>query len=210
MVLLNLNFYLTLFFLISIISSIMVIVSKNPLHSIIYLILVFCNIVFILLLQEIEFLSMVFLIVYIGAIAVLFLFVIYMLNLKIIELNELNWQYSIGILFSLISLIKLIIFFLNKDFNFINYYYNNIDYIKFFEYNNWYSYYYNDSNLSVISIILYRYNYIIFIIISIILLVAMVGVIILTSSKTLNIKEQNIYEQTFRFIKKRKDEYKNK
>jgi NADH:ubiquinone oxidoreductase subunit 6 (subunit J) len=133
-----------------------------------------------------------------------------MLNLKIIELNELNWQYSIGILFSLISLIKLIIFFLNKDFNFINYYYNNIDYIKFFEYNNWYSYYYNDSNLSVISIILYRYNYIIFIIISIILLVAMVGVIILTSSKTLNIKEQNIYEQTFRFIKKRKDEYKNK
>jgi NADH:ubiquinone oxidoreductase subunit 6 (subunit J) len=90
MVLLNLNFYLTLFFLISIISSIMVIVSKNPLHSIIYLILVFCNIVFILLLQEIEFLSMVFLIVYIGAIAVLFLFVIYMLNLKIIELNELN------------------------------------------------------------------------------------------------------------------------
>lgn len=203
MILLNLNFYLTLFFLISIISSIMVIVSKNPLHSIIYLILVFCNIVFILLLQEIEFLSMVFLIVYIGAIAVLFLFVIYMLNLKIIELNELNWQYSIGILFSFLSLIKLIIFFFNKDYNFINYYYNSIDYINFFEYNNWYSYYYNDSNLSVISIILYKYNYIIFIIISIILLVAMVGVIILTSSKTLNIKEQNIYEQTFRFIKKK-------
>ena len=102
----NINIYFSIFFIISILSSVNVIVSRNPLHSIIYLILVFCNIVFILLLQEIEFLSMVFLIVYIGAIAVLFLFVIYMLNLKIIELNESNLQYLIGIIIS---------FFFNYD-----------------------------------------------------------------------------------------------
>jgi NADH-ubiquinone oxidoreductase chain 6 len=46
--------------------------------------------VLILLLQGIDFLAMVFLIVYIGAIAVLFLFVVYMLNIKLIEVNELN------------------------------------------------------------------------------------------------------------------------
>jgi NADH:ubiquinone oxidoreductase subunit 6 (subunit J) len=85
-----LDFFILIFLFLGIVSSFFVIISKNPLHSIIFLILVFCNVVFILLLQEIEFLSMVFLIVYIGAIAVLFLFVIYMLNIKIIELNELN------------------------------------------------------------------------------------------------------------------------
>ena len=90
MINLNLNFFILLFSFLSLISAFFVIISKNPLHSIIFLILVFCNIVFILLLQEIEFLSMAFLIIYIGAIAILFLFVIYMLNIKIIELNELN------------------------------------------------------------------------------------------------------------------------
>ena len=111
-----------------------------------------------------------------------------------------------------LTLIRLTISFINKDYNsnfIVDYYHDTLDYIKIFEYENWYNYYYNDSNLSVISIILYRYNYIIFIIISIILLVAMIGVIILTSSKNLNIKEQNIYEQTFRFIGN-KNEHNNK
>jgi len=86
----DINFFFFIFSFLSILCAIFVIISKNPLHSIIFLILVFCNVVFILLLQEIEFLSMVLLIIYIGAIAVLFLFVVYMLNIKIIDLNEFN------------------------------------------------------------------------------------------------------------------------
>lgn len=66
----------------------MVIASKNPIHSVVFLILVFCNATGLLLLLKIEFIAMMFLIIYVGAIAVLFLFVVMMLNIKINELNE--------------------------------------------------------------------------------------------------------------------------
>lgn len=102
MIYFDINFFFFFFSFLSIISSIFLIISKNPLHAIIFLILIFFNIIFILLLHEIEFISMIYLIVYVGAIAVLFLFVIYMLNIRVIELNEFNWQYLIGLFFSLI------------------------------------------------------------------------------------------------------------
>lgn len=60
-----------------------VIISKNPVHSVIFLILVFCNATGLLLLFKIELLAMMFIIIYVGAIAVLFLFVVMMLNIKI-------------------------------------------------------------------------------------------------------------------------------
>ena len=62
-----------------------VIISKNPIHSVIFLILVFCNATGLLLLFKIELLAMMFMIIYVGAIAVLFLFVVMMLNIKIIK-----------------------------------------------------------------------------------------------------------------------------
>lgn len=60
----------------------MVYYSINPVHSILFLILTFVNSAFILVLFKIEFLSLLFIIIYVGAIAVLFLFVIMMLNIK--------------------------------------------------------------------------------------------------------------------------------
>jgi NADH:ubiquinone oxidoreductase subunit 6 (subunit J) len=60
-----------------------VIISKNPIHSVIFLILVFCNATGLLLLFKIELLAIMFIIIYVGAIAVLFLFVVMMLNIKI-------------------------------------------------------------------------------------------------------------------------------
>jgi len=63
-------------------SAVMVITAENPIHSVLFLILVFCNSTCLMLLMEAEFLAMVFLIVYVGAIAVLFLFVVMMLNIK--------------------------------------------------------------------------------------------------------------------------------
>ena len=82
------TFLLDLFASIALISATMVIVSTNPIHSVVFLILVFCNAAGLLLLVKIEFIAMMFLIIYVGAIAVLFLFVVMMLNIKINELSE--------------------------------------------------------------------------------------------------------------------------
>ena len=60
---------------IAVVSAIMVISSRNPVHSVLFLVLVFCNSAGLLILLETEFLAMLFLVVYVGAIAVLFLFV---------------------------------------------------------------------------------------------------------------------------------------
>jgi NADH:ubiquinone oxidoreductase subunit 6 (subunit J) len=60
-------------------SAVKVIRARNPVHSVLYLVLVFCNAAGLLLLLEVEFLGMIFLVVYVGAIAVLFLFVVMML-----------------------------------------------------------------------------------------------------------------------------------
>ena len=68
-----------LFASLGLLSAILVIWSKNPVHSVLFLVLVFCNGAGILLLLEVEFLAMIFLVVYVGAIAVLFLFVVMML-----------------------------------------------------------------------------------------------------------------------------------
>jgi NADH:ubiquinone oxidoreductase subunit 6 (subunit J) len=82
------SFLLNLFAFSALMSAVMVIASKNPIHSVVFLILVFCNATGLLLLLKIEFIAMMFLIIYVGAIAVLFLFVVMMLNIKLNELNE--------------------------------------------------------------------------------------------------------------------------
>jgi len=79
---------LNLFAFLALISAVMVIATKNPIHSVVFLIVVFCNATGLLLLLKIEFIAMMFLIIYVGAIAVLFLFVVMMLNIKLNELNE--------------------------------------------------------------------------------------------------------------------------
>jgi NADH-quinone oxidoreductase subunit J len=109
-----------LFFLfasVSIASATMVVSSKNPVHSILYLVLVFFNASGLLLLIKVEFLAMIFLVVYVGAIAVLFLFVVMMLNIRIAELSENTLRYMpIG---GLIGVIFVLEFFLIIEPNFL-------------------------------------------------------------------------------------------
>lgn len=94
----------------------MVIVSRNPIHSVIFLILVFCNAAGLLILLKIEFIAMMFLIIYVGAIAVLFLFVVMMLNIKINELSENRLRYlPIGGVISIIFLFEIFLI-LGSDF----------------------------------------------------------------------------------------------
>ena len=85
------NIEILLFYIfssIAIVSSLMLISARNPVHSVLFLVLVFCNAAGLLILLETEFLAMLFLVVYVGAIAVLFLFVVMMLNVRVTELNQ--------------------------------------------------------------------------------------------------------------------------
>lgn len=86
----NYMFSSTLVFLIytAISFSLLVIVSKNPIYALLSLITVFFSIIIILIILNVEFLALIFLIIYIGAIAILFLFVIMMFNLKNLQTQE--------------------------------------------------------------------------------------------------------------------------
>lgn len=89
----------------ALLSGIMVIRAKNPVYSVLFLILVFCNASGLLLLIHLDFFAMVFLVVYVGAIAVLFLFVVMMLNIKLAEINDTILRYlPIGGMFGLLFL----------------------------------------------------------------------------------------------------------
>jgi NADH-quinone oxidoreductase subunit J len=77
----------------AIFSGLMVITSKNPMHSVFYLVLAFANVSMLLILLGVEFLALLFLIVYVGAIAILFLFVVMMLNIKLVELLDNSTRY---------------------------------------------------------------------------------------------------------------------
>lgn len=88
------NVLLDLLALGAILSGIMVITSKNPVISVLFLIAVFLNVAGYLVLLGVAYLGLVYLIVYVGAIAILFLFVIMMLNLRLVELVETGQEYT--------------------------------------------------------------------------------------------------------------------
>ena len=77
-----------LFSIVLIASAFMVISSKNPVHSVLFLILAFVNAAGLFLLLEAEFLAMILVVVYVGAVAVLFLFVVMMLDVDFAELRQ--------------------------------------------------------------------------------------------------------------------------
>ena len=88
------NFLLDFLSLAAILSGILVITSKNPVISVLFLISVFVNVAGYLVLLGVGFIGISYLIVYVGAIAVLFLFVIMMLNLQLAELSAVGSEYT--------------------------------------------------------------------------------------------------------------------
>jgi NADH-quinone oxidoreductase subunit J len=77
-----------LFAAVCVASAVMVIASKNPVHSVLFLILAFVNAAGLFMLLGAEFLAMILIVVYVGAVAVLFLFVVMMLDVDFAELRE--------------------------------------------------------------------------------------------------------------------------
>ena len=69
-------------------SAVMVVTSRNPVHSVLFLILAFVNAAGLFMLLGAEFLAMILVVVYVGAVAVLFLFVIMMLDVDFAELRQ--------------------------------------------------------------------------------------------------------------------------
>jgi NADH-quinone oxidoreductase subunit J len=93
-------------------SGVMVISARNPVHSVLFLILCFFNAAGLFLLLGAEFLAMVLVVVYVGAVAVLFLFVVMMLDINTVELKEGFLQYlPTGALVGVILLVELLTIF---------------------------------------------------------------------------------------------------
>ena len=176
------NFFFILFSSVTILSSLAVISSRNPVHSVLFLILAFVNSAGIFVLAGAEFLAMILLIVYVGAVAVLFLFVVMMLNVGLDEIKIQAKKYLIsGGLVGGILLLELIFSFSNLD-NI----YKRSDVL------------FNDediTNTHAIGKVLYTDYFFMFQISGCILLVAMIGAIVLTLRKREEVRRQNISEQ---------------
>lgn len=177
-------------------AGLLVIFSKNPVQSVLFLVVVFCLSAQLFVLLEVDFLAMVLIIVYVGAIAVLFLFIVMMLNIRVVELSEILNRY-----FPLAALVGLIIFFeiIFSMYYSVGYVHSSLIYID------WYRSFLNHSNVVSLGLVLYTYFSPFLIISGVLLLLAMISSIMLTldvsnsSENTSNTtKRQSISDQVDR------------
>lgn len=174
--------------LITLFGGIMVISSLNPIHSVFWLVLVFLNSSALLILLGFNFIPLMIIIVYVGAIAILFLFVIMMLDILYLKKVE-----SINNIIPII-----IIIFTNIISNFYLYFKGYNVFSNFSSNINWDLGI--DSQVNIISKFLYSYYAYPFIIISLLLLVAMVGAIVLVLDLGIITRRQKLVEQHQRIV----------
>ena len=175
-----------LFSLILIFSSLMVILSRNTVYSVLYLILSFFNAAIIFLMSNAEFLAMTLIIVYVGAVAVLFLFVVMMLNINVVQAKEGMLRYlPFGLVLISIFLIELSLIF--SDLPVFPESNTKIDISELLNNGN--------SNTKAIGLHLYTDYFIIFQISGFVLLVAMLGAIVLAYQKNENYIKQDVLRQ---------------
>lgn len=98
-------FYLLKMLIIS--NAAFVILSKNPVHSVLFLVLVFINAAFTLIFLEADFMALILIVVYVGAIAILFLFICMMLNIKIEQTKNIFSYLPLGGVFILLFIYEL-------------------------------------------------------------------------------------------------------
>jgi len=103
-------FFFYVFSIIAVASAAMVIFSRNPVHSVLFLILTFVNASGLFMLAGAEFLALILIVVYVGAVAVLFLFVTMMLDVDFAEMRQGLLQYApVGIVVGVIILLELLL-----------------------------------------------------------------------------------------------------
>jgi len=171
----------------------MVIQSENPIHSVLFLVLVFFNSSGLLLLLEAEFLAMLFIVVYVGAIAVLFLFVVMMLHVKMARYAQDFFGYlPVGGLIFLLFFMEVFLL-LEGDL---------LSPLKTEEVSchlrEWSTMVDSITNIQVLGQVMYTYYFYFFLAASVILLVAMIGAILLTMQIQYKVKRQQIFQQVSR------------
>jgi len=180
-----------IFSLIAIVSAIMVTVSKNTVHSVFFLILDFISISCLFIMIGAEFLGMIMLIIYVGAVAVLFLFVVMMLNVaqqknQWFSARESSKHIPVGLIISTIIFFELIIVVGGWKYkpDLVSSMSLNIDS--------------SISNTHAIGYVLYTDYIHIFQLSGMILLVAMIGAIVLTFRQRSGVKRQSYFSQISR------------
>ncbi len=179
-----------LFSVFSVAAAVMVIVAKNPVHAVLFLILTFFNAAGLFILLGAEFLAMILIIVYVGAVAVLFLFVVMMLDVDFAELKAgFIKNAPVGLLVGGIVLVELVLLFLGRGFGLgvagqpasaIPTAASGI------------------SNTKALGLILYTEYVYFFEVAGLILLVAMIGAIVLTLHHKVGVRRQSIAAQVAR------------
>jgi len=189
MIIQALAFYL--FALTAIAAGVMVISARNPVHSVLFLILAFFNAAGLFVLIGAEFLAMILVVVYVGAVAVLFLFVVMMLDINFAELREGFLQYlPIGALVGIILAAELVLIFGSWI---INPHAAQIIAAPSAAPS-------EITNTHALGQIIYTEYVYLFQAAGLVLLVAMIGAIVLTLRKRPNVRRQRISEQVSRRV----------
>jgi len=171
------SFFLFSAFLVT--TCIFVIFSKNPVNSVLFLVLAFLNSTFLFILIGAEFVGIILAIVYIGAVAILFLFVVMMLDIqKVTLMLNIKKYIPIAAVFASIILAEIIYLTVYKT--------NKVNPDVITKY---------DNNTEQIGDVLYTKYFIDFQLSGIVLLLAMIGAIVLTHVYRPSIKRQNIDKQ---------------
>ena len=165
----------------------MTVISRNPVHSVLWLILAFLSSAGLFVLLGAEFLAMLLIIVYVGAVAVLFLFVVMMLDVDFSTLKaEMASYLPIAVLIGIVLVMQL-----GMAFGVWSYAETAVGAREVLvnpEYH----------NTQALGLILYDRYFILFQLSGLILLVAMIGAIVLTLRHRKNVKRQNILSQIYR------------
>ena len=178
-------FYLFAFVLVA--SAFMVIASRNPVQSVLFLILCFVNAAGLFILIGAEFLALILVVVYVGAVAVLFLFVVMMLDVDFVELRQGFLQYlPIGMVVGAIFLAELVLVASSWVFG------TSLPTTPIPSGGQ------AVSNVRALGQVLYTDYVYFFEAASMVLLVAMIGAIVLTLRHKANVKRQNISDQVAR------------
>jgi len=176
----SLFFYL--FASMTVASGVMVITARNPVHAVLFLILAFFNAAGLFILMGAEFLAMLLVVVYVGAVAVLFLFVVMMLDIDYADLREgFQRHLPIGLIVGGILLVELLVIFSGPG---TTMGVAAIDTSR--------------SNTALIGDVIYTDFIFLFQLAGLILLVAMIGAITLTMRHREGVKRQSIAQQNAR------------
>lgn len=187
------NFLFLIITSLIIVSFMFVLYNYNPIYSIFFLILGFINVSGLFILLTSDFIALIFLLIYVGAVSVLFLFIIMMVNIKrpVKQKNYVNYLSNFS---SFIFIFILFIFVLNNLLSESIYLIDN----DFVPYINWFELANQRNLVELIGLVLYSYYFYYFIIVGLILLLAMIGSIILTIRHTSVIETQYNFEQSSR------------